>query len=179
MHMRSVSMSINTANVWDLFTDCINFLKITFSKLAQICQSIVLNNQDIYWLYIVDIYWKYWTKIACNGQDSAGCSLQPAPIFNPGLSACGPTILSWSMMLYSVQKLCSSQFLNQAECSCLLLVIILSIFGVHVTCLPVVGLFNPEERKWKNKYSIILYFSNQNFRNLQMFNGLLKGWSFN
>ena len=78
-------------------------------------------------------------------------------------------------MLYSVQKLCSSQFLNQAECSCLLLVIILSIFGVHVTCLPVVGLFNPEERKQKNKYSIILYFSSQNFRNLQMFNGLLKG----
>ena len=33
--------------------------------------------------YFVEIEWKYWTKRACNVQDIAGYSLQPAPIFNP------------------------------------------------------------------------------------------------
>ena len=35
--------------------------------------------------YFVEIYWKYWTKTACNDQDVAGYSLQLALIFNPGM----------------------------------------------------------------------------------------------
>ena len=52
----------------------------------------------------------------------------------------------------SVQKLCSSQFLNQAECSCLLLVIILSIFGV--TYLTVVGMGFSTQRRGNGRTNI-------------------------
>ena len=178
MHMRSVSMSINTTNVWDLhistnFTDCIYKIYI-----FQTCLNLPIGyfKQPRYLLVIL---LRFTENI--EQKQPVMVSIIPAVAYSLPLFLtldCLPVVQP-SYLGASVQKLCSSQFLNQAECSCLLLVIILSIFGVYVTCLPVVGLFNPEERKWKKKYSIILYFSSQNFRNLQIFNGLLKGWSFN
>ena len=62
-------------------------LKIFLSKVQhnffQTCPKLlaVFKNQDIYmYCYFVQIDWNFWRKTACNGQDIAGCSLQP-PLF--------------------------------------------------------------------------------------------------